>query len=55
MDWGIIWEDNNSSDQYLEGADDMMSAIFQEQVRNRWNLEYLEALSAEYFRLELVR
>ena len=55
MNWGNIWEDNDSSDQYLEGADDVMSAIFQEQVRDRWNLEYLEAVSAEYFRLGLVR
>ena len=55
MNWGNIWEDNDSSDQYLEGADDVMPVIFQEQVRNRWNLEYLEALSAEYFRLGLVR
>lgn len=47
--------DDSIDDEDSQDISDMIAAIFQEHVRDVWNLEYLDQLSAHYLQLGLVR
>ena len=57
INMGCLYEDddNNGDVGDSEDARDMISAIFQEHLCDRWNLKYLDQLSTYYLRLGLAR